>query len=150
MAKKKNKSDSYQWRVLEIPIDPALLNDFETSEGLGAQLNMVTYSERFHELRQKLMDEVLKIIAENLTPRQAEVVTMRLQGKTQIQIAEELQVHQTSIHKCLSGNIDYSNGKKHYGGAIKKLIKKCAKNEAITQILKEMEELRAKDPTDVN
>ena len=148
MSSRKNKSDSYQWKIVEIPIDPTILNDFQLAEGLGAQLNLASYSERFYELRQELMIEVLRIIDTNLTARQAEVVTLRLQGKTQIQIAEQLSIHQTTVHKLLMGNIDYANGKKRYGGAIKKLTKICFKDEKILNILAEMEELRAKDPLD--
>jgi len=92
--------------------------------------------------------EVLRIIDTNLTARQAEVVTLRLQGKTQIQIAEQLEIHQTTVHKLLMGNIDYANGKKRYGGAIKKLTKICFKDEKILGILAEMAELRARDPLD--
>lgn len=146
--KKRNRSDSYQWKIVEIPIDPTILNDFQLAEGLGAQLNLSSYSERFYELRQELMTEVLRIIQTNLTERQAEVVTLRLEGKTQIQIAEQLSIHQTTVHKLLMGNIDYANGKKRYGGAIKKLTKICFKDEKILSILAEMEELRAKDPLD--
>ena len=148
MPSRKNKSDSYQWKIVEIPIDPTILNDFQLAEGLGAQLNLSSYSERFYELRQELMVEVLRIIQTNLTERQAEVVTLRLEGKTQIQIAEQLSIHQTTVHKLLMGNIDYANGKKRYGGAIKKLTKICFKDEKILSILTEMEELRAKDPLD--
>jgi len=148
MPSKKNKSDSYQWKIVEIPIDPAILNDFQLAEGLGAQVNLAAYSERFYELRQELMVEVLRIIGTNLTRRQAEVVKLRLEGKTQIQIAEQLGIHQTTVHKLLMGNIDYANGKKRYGGAIKKLTKICFKDEKILGILAEMAELRAKDPLD--
>lgn len=148
MASRKNKSDSYQWKIVEIPIDPMILNDFQLGEGLGAQLNLASYSERFYELRQELMNEVLRIIGTSLTARQAEVVTLRLQGKTQIQIAEQLSIHQTTVHKLLMGNIDYANGRKRYGGAIKKLTKICFKDEKILKILAEMEELRARDPLD--
>jgi DNA-binding CsgD family transcriptional regulator len=148
MASKKNKSSAYQWKIVEIPIDPAILNDFQLVEGLGAQLSLASYSERFYELRQELMIEVLRVVDTNLTDRQAEVVTLRLQGKTQVQIAEQLDIHQTTVHKLLMGNIDYTNGKKRYGGAIKKLTKICFKDGKILEILEEMEELRAKDPLD--
>jgi len=142
MARKKNKSDSYQYKIVEIAVDPTVLSDFPLVESLGAQLNLAKYSEKFYELRQQLMKEVLRIISTNLTERQCEVVTLRLQGLTQIQIAEQLGIHQTTVHKLLMGNIDYANGKKRYGGAIKKLKKVCAKDEKVLEILKKMETLR--------
>ena len=147
--KKKNKSDSYQYKIVEISVDPAILGEFPLAESLGFQLNLSRHSEMFDKLRERLMREVLRIINTSLTTRQSEVVTLRLQGKTQIQIAEELGVHQTTVHKLLSGNIDYANGKKRYGGAIKKLQKLCAKDETVLEILKNMEDLRTSDPLDL-
>lgn len=142
MTKKKNKSDSYQYKIVEITVDPVILNDFAVNNGLGAQLNIAKYSEEFYELKEKLMVEIYKIIENTLTDRQAEVIGLRLKGSTQIQIAEELGIHQTTVHKLLSGNIDYANGKKRYGGAIKKLKKHCAKNPIILEILQKMEDLK--------
>ena len=149
MPKKRNRSDSYQYKIVEIAVDPNVLNDFPLMDGLGSQLNLAKYSEKFYDLRQQLMKEVLRIISTNLTQRQCEVVTLRLQGKTQIQIADQLGIHQTTVHKLLMGNIDYANGKKRYGGAIKKLKKICAKDEKVLKILKEMDNVRAKDPCDM-
>jgi predicted XRE-type DNA-binding protein len=144
MARKKNKSDSYQYKIVEIAVDPMILNDFPYVESLGSQLNLSKHSEEFYELKSRLMKEVLRIINSSLTPRQCEVVTLRLQGKTQIQIAEQLGIHQTTVHKLIQGNIDYSNGKKRYGGAIKKLKKLCAKDDKVLKILEEMRQIRAR------
>ncbi len=148
MASKKNKSDSYQYKIIEIPIDPHVLNDFSLFDGLGTQINMAKYSEKFQELRQQLFDEVIRLVNTCLTKRQAQVLALRLEGKTQIQIADELGIHQTTVHKLLMGNIDYANGKKRYGGAIKKLRKMCYRDTTVIKILGEMSELRAEDTLD--
>lgn len=148
MSRKKNKSDSYQHKIVEITVDPVILNDFPLDTGLGAQVNLATYSEEFYDLRQQLIDEVMRIIDANLTSRQAEVVMLRLEGKTQIQIAEQLGIHQTTVHKLLMGNIDYANGRKRYGGAIKKLKKMCSRDVKIVDILQKMENLKSKEPLD--
>jgi predicted transcriptional regulator len=145
MPQKRNKSDSYQHKIVEISVDPGILNDFTFGEGLGFLLNSSKFSEEFYELRQQLIQEVLRIVDTCLTKRQAEVISLRLRDFTQIQIAEELGVHQTTIHKLLMGNIDYSNGKKRYGGAIKKLKKICSKDEKIVELLIIMEELRLQE-----
>ena len=145
MVQKKNKSDSYQHKIIEITVDPAILNDFAIDDGLGFALNTSKFSEEFYELRIKLIQEVLRVVRLCLTKRQEEVITLRLKDLTQIQIAEKLGIHQTTVHKLLMGNIDYANGKKRYGGAIKKLKKVCSKDENILEILEEMERLRAKD-----
>jgi predicted transcriptional regulator len=143
--RKKNKSDSYQHKIVEISVDPSILSEFPLAESLGSQLNLSKHSERFDELRDSLLNRVLFVINCGLTGRQAQVITLRLEGKTQIQIAEELGIHQTTVHKTLMGNIDYANNKKCYGGAIKKLRKLCNKDVEIQVILEEMESIRAKD-----
>lgn len=143
--RKKNKSDSYQHKIVEISVDPSILSEFPLAESLGSQLNLSRHSERFDELRENLFQRVLFLISSELTDRQAQVITLRLMGRTQIQIAEELKIHQTTVHKTLMGNIDYANNKKCYGGAIKKLRKLCNKDIAIRVILEEMESIRAKD-----
>lgn len=150
MTRRRNKSDAYQYRIVEISVDPALLSEFPLIESLGAQLNLAKHSERFDELRSQLIEEVLRLVKTGLTERQSEVVQLRLMGKTQIQIAEELGVHQTTVHKLISGNIDYKNGKKRYGGAIKKLRKLCDRDENIQLILEEMEELRTHEIVEFN
>lgn len=145
MSQKRNKSDSYQHKIVEITVDPTILNDFSLDDGLGFVLNTSKFSEEFYELRQQLIQEVLRVVGTCLTQRQAEVITLRLKDLTQIQIAEKLGIHQTTVHKLLMGNIDYANGKKRYGGAIKKLKKMCSKDSKIIYILNEMETLRSKD-----
>jgi DNA-binding CsgD family transcriptional regulator len=150
MVQKKNKSDSYQHKIIEITVDPSVLNDFAMDDGLGFSLNTSKFSEEFYELRIQLIQEVLRVVKSCLTKRQEEVITLRLKDLTQIQIAEKLGIHQTTVHKLLMGNIDYANGKKRYGGAIKKLKKICAKDDKIVEILEEMERLRAKDSFEEN
>jgi len=145
MAKKKNKSDSYQYRIIEIAIDPHILSDFSSEDGLGAQLGRAGYSERVQELRDQLMAEVRRLIRTCLTERQMQVVVMFLQGKTQIQIAQKLGICQPSVHKALKGNIDYKNGAARYGGAIKKLQKLCGKDEKVQGILAQIAEARREE-----
>lgn len=167
MPKKRNRSDSYQYKIVEIAVDPNVLSDFPHVDSLGSQLNLAKYSEEFYLLKKELMTEVLRIINTCLTERQREVVLLRLKGKTQTQIAEELGIHQTTVHKILSGNLDYrycnninklgNNGKKkggsnnrsepkRYGGVERKLKKLCFKDEKIIEILDKMEYLRTSAP----
>lgn len=54
-----------------------------------------------------------------LTAKQLQIVERWLEGKTQQDIAKELNLHQTTIHKVLHGNL-LPNGQR-YGGALKKL-----------------------------
>jgi len=145
---RKNKSDSYQYRIIEIPIDPFVLSDFPSEGSLGAQASSAGYSEELLDLRQQLMKEVRRLIKSVLTKRQAQVMALRLQGKTQIEIGQRLGIHQTTVHKTISGNIDYGNGGACYGGAIKKLRKMCLKDERVLAILKRIGEVYAEEDDD--
>jgi DNA-directed RNA polymerase specialized sigma24 family protein len=142
---RRNKSDSYQYRINEIAIDPFILSDFPSEDGLGAQVNSSGFSEELADLRQQLIKEVRRLIKNVLTLRQAQVMALRLQGKTQVEIGQKLGIHQTTVHKTISGNIDYNNGGACYGGAIKKLRKMCFKDERVLSLLKRIEEVRAEE-----
>jgi len=138
MSVKKNKSDSYQYRIVEIAVDPSILGDFPFEDGLGAIIDVSGYSEELQDLRHELMDEVRRVIFSSLTKRQAEVLVLRLQGKTQMEIAEELGVCQPTVHKIIHGNIDYKNNEARYGGALKKLRKLCTKDRRIMGVLEKI------------
>ena len=68
---------------------------------------------------------------------------MRLEGKTQNEIAGHLGITQSAVHKALHGNIDYKNNKKRYGGVYKKLKKKCLNNSNIQDILSQISQIRS-------
>ena len=126
---------------VEISIDPVLLNNFSTEEGIGAYFNSCSTSEEFQQLKNELLLEVMGIIDNHLIGKQREVMYMTyMEGKTQNEISNELGKHQTTIHKILQGNIDYNNQKKRYGGALKKIRKLCQKNEKVQNILTKMRE----------
>jgi len=143
MARKRNKSDSYQYRMVEIAVDPHVLSDFSDEDGFAEQVRMSAYSEAVLELRKQLMKEVRRMIETVLTVRQREVINLRLEGHTQVEIADFLGIHQTTVHKTISGNIDYKNNAAKYGGAIKKLRKACLKDQRVLTILKRISEAKA-------
>jgi hypothetical protein len=68
-----------------------------------------------------------------------------LQGRTQVEIGQRLGIHQTTVHKTISGVIDYKNGGACYGGAIKKLRKMCLRDDRVLAILRRMEEVRVEE-----
>ena len=146
MAKKISYTNSGDGEIslnnfVEISIDPVLLNNFSTEEGLSAYFNSFSTSEEFQKLKNELLAEVLCIIDNYLTDKQREVMHMTyIDGKTQNEISNELGKHQTTIHKILQGNIDYNNDKKRYGGALKKIRKLCRKSEKVKDILVRMRE----------
>jgi RNA polymerase sigma factor (sigma-70 family) len=126
---------------IEISIDPSLLNNFSNEESMSAYFGNYAFSEEFQKLKTELIQEIMSIIDSCLTKKQKEVIRMTyIEGKTQHEISILLGKHQTSIHKALTGNIDYNNDKKRYGGALKKIRKLCASNKKINEILAKMKE----------
>ena len=139
---KKNRSDAYQYVLLESPCSPELLTEFSDSQGLTGMINAVVYNEEMAHLKLELKKEYWRLIDTELTDRQREVIKLYADGYTQMEIANMLAVNQSSITKAIHGNCDYRNGKKIYGGAKKKLRKIAATDEKILEILTKMAELQ--------
>lgn len=136
-----NRSDKYQHFIVESSCSPEVLTEFSESKGMTGYLNMSEYNEEFFSLKEKLHEELWRIMKEVLTPRQLEVIELSAQGLTQIEIAKKLNVNQSSITKSINGNCDYKNGKKVYGGAKKKLKNAVSKDPKIQEILEKISEL---------
>lgn len=140
-----NRSNSYQWILLECPCSPEMLAEISDGDGVMSQLNPWKYNEELLDLKDQLKVEMWRLIDTQLTPRQKEVIHLWVEGLTQTEIAKKLGVNQSSITKSINGNTDYSGGKKIYGGARKKLQKLAAKDEKIQLILKRIGELSGDD-----
>jgi predicted transcriptional regulator len=138
----KNRSDRYQWVLVECPCSPEMLTEVSDSDGIGAQLNPWGYNEELFELKDKLKAAFWRIVDTQLTSRQKEVIHLYAEGFTQTEIAKKLNVNQSSITKSINGNCDYRNGRKVYGGARKKLRKIAEKDEEIKEILERIAELQ--------
>jgi DNA-directed RNA polymerase specialized sigma24 family protein len=83
----------------------------------------------------------MNIVNVALTDKQKEVIMLTyVDGKTQNEISNKLGKAQSGIHKAIRGNIDYSNSRKRYGGALKKIQKLCAKSKKIQKILEKIRE----------
>jgi len=100
----KNRSDSYQNLLLEISYPHELLDIFSDTDSIYKKLNPFSYNDDIAELEEQLKKELWRIIEDNLTDRQKEVVKLYASGKTQIEIAKTLGVNQSSITKCLTGD----------------------------------------------
>lgn len=138
-----NKSKLYQHKIVEISFEQNKLDNFAEDRGIGSILEQNQPNERIQELRGELIDEIYEIIGgEILTDHQKKVLTMRLMGKTQNEIANHLGITQSAVHKSIHGNIDYNNEKKRYGGIVKKLTKVCKTNNNIQRILAEIESIK--------
>lgn len=137
------RSDDVQYKYREILIDPYLLStvSFDDLQYIMSNEDLV---DEMKGLSEDLLSRVVEIIDTQLTSRQKEVVQLiYFQKKTQMEAADMLGVCQTTVHKVLKGNIDYKNGQKRYGGAIKKIKKLCANDDTIQNILTRMEDIRA-------
>jgi predicted transcriptional regulator len=144
MERRKNRSDKYQYILLETACSNDMMEAFCNEESIYNRLSGgFIYDERMLELEDKLKKEFWRVVDTLLTPRQREVIRLYADGYTQMEIAKMLKVNQSSITKSLNGNVDYKNGKKVYGGAKKKINKIIQSDEKIMEILREMSDLRA-------
>lgn len=135
------KSDSIQHQFREILVDPDVMSNFY----YATSTDPVDYQKRDEllELTAELIDAVNNLIANKLTDRQSEVVQkIYFEQRTQMEVADSLGLCQTTIHKILKGNIDYSNGGKRYGGALKKLKKLCGSDPEIVKITERIKQIR--------
>ncbi len=138
-----NRSDKYQHAFREINVSHEYMVNFKNNQSMNHYLNPYEYSEDILNLEDELHKCFWVIANETMTENQKNIITLYLEGKTQIEIAKILNVNQSSITKAISGNKDYARGKgKSYGGVIRKLKKAIACNEEIQVILKQIEELR--------
>ncbi len=92
-------------------------------------------------VRRKFREILFMIGAEQFTARQVVVLNLFMVGRTQLEIVEELGVHQTSVHKSLFGNLVYSGryaGKRH-GGILSKVRKICQRDNELRSLWQEFE-----------
>lgn len=78
-------------------------------------------------VKNKLRRLVRLIGSRSFTARQMSVLRLVFRGFTETEIAEQLDVHQTTIHKILFGNLIYHGeyfGRRH-GGILTKIRKIC-------------------------
>ena len=126
----------------EISCTTEYMESFTNASSISHALNPFQYNEEYLELKDQLKKEFWKLVEEVCTERQKVIVRFYADGYTQTEMAKLLGVNQSSITKSLHGNVDYSNGHKVYGGAVKKLQRFAEDNQKIQEILNKMSELR--------
>lgn len=146
-----NRSDNYQAVLIEISFPHELLDIFSDHDSIYKRLNPFAYNDNIAELEEQLKEQLWRIINENLTDRQKEIVKLYASGKTQMEIAKALGVNQSSITKALWGNTDYANRDNNgkpitYGGVKLKLNKIVREDKTVNEILVKIAELRDSDP----
>jgi DNA-binding CsgD family transcriptional regulator len=142
MGRKSNRSNGYQHLFAEQPYSNEMMAEFSEAQGLVENYKPED-REKLLDLREDLRQQFWRLAKENLTERQFQVIELLAKGYTQIEIAKQLNVNQSSITKSVNGNCDYRNGKKVYGGCKKKLRRVAAKDPKILDIIAQMTEIHA-------
>ncbi len=141
-SKRRNRSDQYQYLILETACDNSMLEAFSNADSIYDRLNPYAYSEELLDLEDQLKVEFWRIVEECLTDRQKQVIKLNASGLTQMEIAKALGVNQSSITKSLNGNVDYKDGKKLYGGILKKLQRYMGQDNKVKEILNKINLVR--------
>jgi DNA-binding CsgD family transcriptional regulator len=142
-SKRKNRSDSYQWILLETTFSHEMLDSFSNEDSIFYKLNPFHYDERLLDLEDQLKKRFWEIVEMMLTSRQQNVIKLSADGYTQMEIAKLLDVNQSSITKSIHGNVDYKgNGRRNYGGSKRKLLKILETDPQIQEIIQKMNEIR--------
>ena len=142
MGRKTNRSNGYQHLFAEQPYSNEMMAEFSEAQGLVENYNPED-REQLLVLREELRLAFWALAKEHLTARQYQVIELLAQGFTQIEIAKKLHVNQSSITKSVNGNCDYSNGRKIYGGARKKLRRLSDKDPKIQEIIVQIAEIHS-------
>jgi DNA-directed RNA polymerase specialized sigma subunit len=108
---RKNRSDSYQPIFTEVPYSHDMMVEFAEEDGLSVSRDSEAYEE-FLDCKERLVAAFWRLVNNDLTSRQKEVIHLYCQRLTQTEIAKKLNVNQSSITKSLNGNCDYRNGKR--------------------------------------
>jgi hypothetical protein len=138
-----SRSSKYQYLLLETPVSHDFITTFESPE---EQMLRQEELEEMWALENQLEHLMWKLIDDNLSQHQIALLHIHklaiLQGETQIWMAEQMGINQSSVVKGMQGNISYCGGvRRRYGGIRKKLeglIKECA---LIHKAMKELEDL---------
>lgn len=133
------RSMAYQYKMHEAYYDPVVVNYLADSHGLHHE--SIEKKEHRADLKEKLLELTFSLIEKNLTKHQKEVLFLILKGYSQIEVAKELGVNQSSVTKCLHGNLLNDGSGKFYGGLFKRLKKAAALDQEIQKVLKELVEL---------
>jgi DNA-binding CsgD family transcriptional regulator len=142
MGRKTNRSNGYQHLFAEQPYSNEMMAEFSEAQGL-VENYAPEDREQLLVLREQLRGEFWRLAKENLTDRQFQVIELLAKGYTQIEIAKQLKVNQSSITKSVNGNCDYRNGRKIYGGAKKKLRRLADKDPKIQDIIIQIAEIHS-------
>lgn len=140
-----DRSSKYQYLLREISWPDENLVFFSNEKGITAHLQaFYQYNENVAELKDKLLQRIWILAEKHFTKKQYEIFTYMMDGYTQVEIAEKLNLGQSTITKVVNGSHHYEEGKKtkRYGGFMPKL-RRLAQNDEVSQtLIKEIEEFQ--------
>jgi DNA-binding CsgD family transcriptional regulator len=118
-----------------------MMSEFSEAQGLFDCMKPED-KEKLLDLRDELHTELWRLVDNELTERQREVIHLYAQNYTQIEIAKILGVNQSSITKSINGNCDYRGTfRKSYGGSSRKLRRLADKDHKIQEIRAQIAEI---------
>lgn len=139
--RKKNKSDEYQYRIVEIGMNPNELEWAAAQLTINDHLIRQEPNEEIVIAQKELLELIKNKIDNNLTDHQKMVLTKTLNGESQQSIADELGIEQCAISKCLYGNFDYIRNK-CYGGCVRKLQKQLLNDDRAKYLMAKIARFR--------
>lgn len=94
------------------------------------------------DLDEQLQQEFWYLLLTECTANQLLIAKLTYEGKTQWEIADQLKINQSGVHKALMGNTCYIAGEgKKYGGLNRKLAKLIRKSRKIQGLMRDVEKL---------
>src|SRR5271166_800295 len=100
------RSSKYQALFVERSVSNDMLEGFSNEESISSRLNPFQYDEAILELTDQLKEQFW-VLVKQLTPRQQEVIELYVMGKTQMEIAKELNISQSTVTKNVNGSCLY-------------------------------------------
>ena len=129
-AERKARSDAYQFKFHEIPVEDSIL--------LEQEATTTQYDEKKLEYKEQLIERFWTLVDEHLTPKQAKVLKLTAQGLTQMEIAKQMNNKFQISFASMYGTCNYSRGSKNgkrYGGSVPKIQKILANDTVIQELL---------------
>lgn len=142
MKEYQTRSQTYQYKVLERISSDDYLKTLDSNKGLTGFLNYD--SEEVKELQDQLLERLWQLIDIHCTDKQKLILNLLYkEGLTQQEVADFRGISQSTVNKCIHGNVDYKNNKRTSGGIIHKL-QPIFKQDTISQnIINQIKELKS-------
>lgn len=132
------RSDTYQHLFREVLFTPEQWGVVSNTPAMADQTTIHELLDLDEDLRLRMWQH----IDLHLTANQRAILQLVYLDYTQWEIADKLGINQSSVHKTLHGNSDYSGPTmKRYGGIGKKLTKIILHDPDIRAIMQKIEEI---------